>query len=88
MNFTAWPLAFLPQGGEWLIILLLILLLFGAKRLPELARSLGKGVSQFKKAMNEATSEIEKVKGEVTSAADLEADANKTPPPKDGPGKS
>ena len=38
---------------ELIIILIIILLLFGAQRLPELARSLGKAVSEFKKGMKE-----------------------------------
>jgi len=37
--------------GEVLIIFAIILLLFGGKRLPELARSLGKGIKEFKSAM-------------------------------------
>jgi len=36
--------------GELLLILCVTLLLFGGKRLPEIARSLGKGISEFKKA--------------------------------------
>ena len=35
-----------------------IIVLFGAKRIPELARSMGKGISQFKQGMNDAVSEI------------------------------
>jgi len=38
---------------EILIILLLVLLLFGAKRLPELARSLGQGIREFRKSVKE-----------------------------------
>lgn len=38
---------------EIAVILLLILILFGAKRLPELARSLGQGVKEFRKAVKE-----------------------------------
>ena len=45
--------------GEWLIIFLIILLLFGAKRLPEIARSLGKATNEFKKAKGELTSYTE-----------------------------
>lgn len=37
--------------GEVIVILALALLLFGAKKLPELARSLGKGINEFKKAV-------------------------------------
>ena len=45
--------AFFNLGtGEVIILLLVILLLFGAKRLPELARGLGKGINEFKDAVN------------------------------------
>ena len=46
--------------GEILIILFIILLLFGAKKLPELARGLGKGVNEFKKASSEIKEEVNK----------------------------
>jgi sec-independent protein translocase protein TatA len=42
---------------ELLIILVIVLILFGANRLPELARSLGSSVKEFKKGVNEAQSE-------------------------------
>jgi len=44
---------------ELLLVLLVVLLLFGAKRLPEIARGLGQGVQQFRKALNDAQREIE-----------------------------
>lgn len=40
-------------SGELLVILFLALLLFGGKRLPELAKSLGEGIKEFKKACND-----------------------------------
>ena len=40
-------------GQEILVILVLVLLLFGAKRLPELARSLGQGIKEFRKSVRE-----------------------------------
>ncbi|RLF07441.1 MAG: twin-arginine translocase TatA/TatE family subunit [Thermoprotei archaeon] len=45
-------LRFLPSVGgyEWLIIFLIILILFGAKKLPELARGMGEAVKEFKRA--------------------------------------
>lgn len=42
---------------ELLIILVIVLILFGSSRLPELARSLGSSVKEFKKGVNEARSE-------------------------------
>ena len=59
--------------GPWelLLVFLVILLLFGAKRLPEIAQGMGKGIREFKKAMHDTTSEI---KGSVED--------NKTPSPK------
>ncbi len=49
---------FLPGGQEWIVILLIILLLFGASKLPEVARSLGRSVGEFKKAQKEAEMEL------------------------------
>ncbi len=52
-------LLFMNLGtGEIIIIALVILLLFGAKRLPELAKSIGKSVKSFKSGMNEVEKEI------------------------------
>jgi sec-independent protein translocase protein TatA len=45
-------------GGEILLILALVLILFGAKKLPELAKGLGQGIKEFKKATSDVTSEI------------------------------
>ena len=46
---------------EIILIFLVILLLFGAKRIPEIASGLGRGLREFKKAMIETQDEIEKV---------------------------
>jgi sec-independent protein translocase protein TatA len=43
----------MPGGSEWLIILLIVLVVFGGKKIPELMGGLGKGIKSFKKAMNE-----------------------------------
>lgn len=50
--------------GEILLIVLAILLLFGGKKLPELMRGMGKGVKEFKDAMNEPTGEKSEKKEE------------------------
>lgn len=52
-------LAFLNLGGqEMIIIFLIVLLLFGAKKLPELAKGVGKSLGEFKKARDEFETEI------------------------------
>lgn len=52
-------LLFIPLGPwEIILIFLAVLLLFGAKRLPEIAQGLGKGIREFKKAMKDTTEEI------------------------------
>ena len=43
---------------ELLIIMIVILLLFGAKRIPEIAGSMGKGIKEFRKNINDATREV------------------------------
>jgi sec-independent protein translocase protein TatA len=45
-------------GWEIVLILAVVLILFGAKKLPELAKGLGQGIKEFKKATNDVTSEI------------------------------
>jgi sec-independent protein translocase protein TatA len=56
---------------EILLILLVVLLLFGAKRIPEIAKGLGKGISEFKKAARDAKDEIE---SETNAAEKKDAD--------------
>jgi TatA/E family protein of Tat protein translocase len=50
--------AFLPSGSEWIWIVLIVVLLFGAKKLPELARGLGRSLGEFKKAKGDFDREI------------------------------
>lgn len=45
------------RGGELLIILAVVLLLFGARKLPELARSLGASAKEFRKGISEGSEE-------------------------------
>lgn len=58
----------LPSGSEWIIIALVILLLFGGKKIPELMKGLGKGVKSFKEGVNEAKEEIKEIKDEVNKS--------------------
>ena len=46
-------------GTEILVILLVILLFFGAKKIPELARGIGQGINEFRKASDQIKKEIE-----------------------------
>jgi len=45
-------------GWEMILILAVVLILFGAKKLPELAKGLGQGIKEFKKASREVTEEL------------------------------
>jgi TatA/E family protein of Tat protein translocase len=48
----------LPHGAEWLYILIGVVILFGADKIPKLARGLGKSLGEFKKAKDEFEKEI------------------------------
>ncbi len=41
----------IPGGWEWIVIILVIVVLFGAKRIPEMGKSLGQGIRGFKKEL-------------------------------------
>jgi sec-independent protein translocase protein TatA len=43
---------------HWAVVILVIVLLFGSKKIPELAKGLGQGIKEFKKASSEATKEM------------------------------
>ena len=49
----------MPGGWEWIIIVLFVVIFFGAKKIPEIARGLGKGIREFKDATKEIKTEIE-----------------------------
>ena len=50
----------LPGGGEWVLIFIAILLLFGGKKIPELMRGIGKGIREFNAAKASVKNELEK----------------------------
>ncbi|MGV8827822.1 MAG: twin-arginine translocase TatA/TatE family subunit [Breznakibacter sp.] len=61
------------SGGEIIVIFLVMLLLFGSKKLPDLARTLGKGMREFQKAKDEIQNELSRstadVRNDLSSAA-------------------
>ncbi|QQL43684.1 Sec-independent protein translocase subunit TatA/TatB [Sulfuriroseicoccus oceanibius] len=63
-------IAFAFGGQEMWIVFVLILLLFGAKKLPELARGMGKSMGEFKKAREEFEKEITSAEKEVKKSID------------------
>jgi sec-independent protein translocase protein TatA len=56
-------------GGEIILILAIILILFGAKKLPELAKGLGQGIKEFKKATHNASEGLREAMAESPSTA-------------------
>ena len=72
--FSADPqlLLSMPSGMEWMWIILIVLLLFGGRKLPELARGLGKGIREFNDAKQGVRDEMEK---------GMKTEQTHTPPP-------
>ena len=59
-------------GPDLLIILLIVLVLFGAKKLPELARGMGQAVKEFQKAKDEFTDELHKAAPPKSTAPNVQ----------------
>jgi len=62
-------LLWVPGWGEMLIIALFIVVFFGAKKIPEIARGMGKGIREFKDATKEIKNEIEEGASEKKSSS-------------------
>lgn len=72
-------------GGEIILILAIVLILFGSKKLPELAKGLGQGIREFKKATREVTDEVQNAAEDMPSPnrrlpAQSQAEVQKTVP--------
>ena len=68
----------IPGGPELLIILLIAVLLFGANKLPKLARSSGQAMGEFQKGREEIDQELEKMREGPSASSDSESDTGAT----------
>lgn len=59
LNIQPQLLLSMPSGGEWLWVIIAIIILFGGKKIPDLARGIGKGIREFNEAKDGIKSEIE-----------------------------
>lgn len=73
MNFGPW---------ELIIILVIVLLIFGPKKLPELAKGLGKGLREFKKAAHDVKDELDNAGNEEEDAAEKSSEKADAKPEK------
>jgi sec-independent protein translocase protein TatA len=62
----------MPGGPEWIIILIIAVLIFG-RRLPDIARSVGKSITEFKKGVHEAKDDV---KSSIDEASDVAMDSS------------
>lgn len=69
----------LPSGMEWIWLMLIVLLFFGAAKLPELARGLALAIKEFKKASKEVTDELEG-RSDTKPSGDRKSNGDDTPP--------
>ncbi len=67
--------------GKILFILLVVLIFFGPKKIPDIAQSIGKGIKEFKKAMHDVSDEIKKT---TDDEANRNESRRQTGPPTDG----
>jgi sec-independent protein translocase protein TatA len=64
----------MPGGMEWILIALVVLLLFGGKKIPELAKGLGSGIKNFKKAVKDDEEDV----AQATKADEIEKKSETT----------
>ena len=62
---------------HWLVVLIVALLIFGPKRIPEIAKSLGEGIREFKKSMREGMSETSAIPPAQPKPALIETEVKK-----------
>lgn len=69
------------RGQEWIIVLVVVLLVFGARKLPELARSLGSSAKEFRKGLEEGSKEDGDTTANATEDEPSKPDRPEAPPP-------
>ncbi|MCX6152870.1 MAG: twin-arginine translocase TatA/TatE family subunit [Candidatus Kapabacteria bacterium] len=70
-------------GGELILIVLAIIVLFGPKKIPEIAQMFGKGMQEFKRAQSQFTSQFNEIKSEINSSIDDKPKPPPAPPSRD-----
>lgn len=60
----------MPGMGEWILIGLVVLIFFGAKKIPEFAKGLGRGIREFKDAVSDVKKEVDQAGDEVNKLED------------------
>lgn len=60
----------MPGGPEWVIIAIAVLIFFGAKKIPEFAKGLGRGIREFKDAVKDVKKEVDEAGKEVPKKID------------------
>ncbi|MBW3583911.1 MAG: twin-arginine translocase TatA/TatE family subunit [Euryarchaeota archaeon] len=73
------------QGPEWAVVIFLFLLLFGAKKIPQLMRSLGRAQGEFQKAKKDFEREVRAGKAEASGSTEAAVDAETPPLPDKDP---
>ncbi|MCD2199332.1 twin-arginine translocase TatA/TatE family subunit [Halobacterium sp. KA-4] len=78
--FTSTPLFIggLPGGMEWAVILLIAVLLFGANKIPKLARSSGEAIGEFQKGREEVEQELQQMREGPETEGETETEAEST----------
>ncbi len=81
MSATLVPLQvpMLPGGPEWVVILLIAVLLFGANKIPKLARSTGQAMGEFQKGRQEVEEELEEITEPPETDTDLGGSSDTEP---------
>jgi len=68
----------MPSMPELLIVLAIVVLLFGAKKIPDLAKGMGKGIKDFKKAIKEDEDDVKEVASKAADEVDTKIEEKKS----------